>query len=730
MVNTPRPSKLERTLRKATRDLKTLLQDLEQELDQENEPSPDTTPDQLCVDYFSIAPVGLFIATLGGELRHVNPTFAAQLCYPNPAHCVQAITRVNGQLFTDSESFATLSGTLHQHREAHLSGVKALGCEGRTRWLNVHARRLHAHQQSEELALFAVEDVTERVRRDTLEREEHLRYKTLFENAAEALFQCAPDGALLMVNKAFATLFGFASPNDLYDQRPNLPALLRDPLTFNDFMRQLRQQNFVSGFETQALRPDESFWASMSASILHDQSGEPLMLHGSLRDISNQKQLEAKILREGFRDTLTGLANRPMFLNLLDKYIARARRREDFSFALVALQVDSFRSVKLSLGHSVAEEMLTQVSHKLVEQLRTEDICSRLGSDEFGLLLTDVTRPADAIRVLERVNAALSQPLHIQDNEIFPRLSSGIVLCDRDPGTPESMLDDADTALYRARADSVQHFAVFNEAMQREATERLRTESDLRRALEREEFMLHFQPIISVPQGKVAGFEALLRWQRPGVGLTPPDLFVPLLEETGLIVMAGEWALMQACMQARTWQRTFAAHKDLGISVNISPRQLLTSDLVTTVENCLRDSGLPAASLKLEITENLFMEEPRKAMQTLGALKGLGVGLSIDDFGTGYSSLAYLNHLPADTLKIDKSFVQGLRSEVNGHAIVKTIKLLADSLGKDVVVEGVETSDQLTTIIQLQCPYVQGYYFSKPLPADDATNLLSHGFES
>lgn len=729
-MDQPRPTHLEHVLRKTVDELRHALTSLENSLAPDSEDTSASHLDYLCADLFALAPASMFIATTGGALLHVNATLAQQLGFEGPDQCLQAIDLVDSQLFAAPESFAILASTLQKHGEAHLNNVQLQGFEDRVRWFNIHAKRLQAHTRAAELALFVLEDVSERVRRDTMEREEHLRYKTIFENAAEALFQCTPDGRLLMANKALARLFGFETINEFYEKCQDVSCLLHDPTMFHELLRELKNSDSVNDLEVKAIRNSCVFWVSIKAGLVHDQQGAPLLLHGSMRDITEQKNLEARLLNEGYRDTLTGLVNRPMFLNLLDKFLARAKRRDDFNFALVAMQLDSFRSVKQSLGHAVAEEMLAEVARRLVAQLRTEDVCARLGNDEFGLLLSDVNRPADALRVLDRINESLSLAMDVQGNELFPRCSSGIVLCDEDPSHPENMLDDADTALYRAKADPVQRFAVFNEAMQREATERLRTETDLRRALERNEFVLFYQPIVSLPQGVIHGFEALLRWQRPGVGLMPPDTFIPLMEETGLIVQAGEWALQQACRQIRAWQRAFTQYKELSVSVNISPRQLLLSRITDVVQRSLHDSGLAAPCLKLELTENMFMEEPHKAMHALTELKALNVGISIDDFGTGYSSLSYLSRLPADILKIDKSFVQSMRNEQSGQAIVKTIKLLADSLQKQVVAEGVETSQQLAAIMQLQCSYVQGYFFAKPLPAEDAKLLLARGFET
>jgi diguanylate cyclase (GGDEF)-like protein/PAS domain S-box-containing protein len=539
----------------------------------------------------------------------------------------------------------------------------------------------------------------------------------------------ATNNRTLICSVVFLDIVGYDSFEDLKANGPNLGAnIFSEASRYTELARRLSKEKVVTQYLALGTRKDQSLtWININANILHDQDGAPILFQGSVQDATEQKKIETRLLHESFYDSLTGLVNRPMFLNLLDKAIARAKRRETFSFGLVVLSIDRFRVIKESLGHVLAESLLGAVSKLLLQCLRTEDICARLGGDEFALYLSDVEDVSDVIRVIERVTVALREPLLIESNEVFVTASSGVVLSSRDYANAESMLNDADTAMYRTANDSMQSFTVFNETMQKEAVERLKVETDLRKALARDEFRLYYQPIVALASGEIKAFEALMRWERPEVGLVPPDVFVPLLEHMGLIIQAGEWAIGEACIQTKRWQEQFPKHKELMISVNISPKQLESTNLIAHVQEALTKSGLSAASLKLELTESLLMEKPDVSLRMLEALKKIGVGLSIDDFGTGYSSLAYLNRLPTDYLKIDKSFIREIQENEKGSEIVCAIVALAHTLNKQVIAEGVETSQQLALLMQVHCEYVQGYYFSKPIPAKDVEMLLAIG---
>lgn len=678
--------------------------------------------------FFENTPIGLFMANFDGALLRVNPTLAQVLGFGSPEELLTERGQV-ADLLVDPDGYEPLLSSLYREGAAERAQVDLLRRDGLKRPCALSLSSRPAPNKAGRVTIGAVVDLSTWSGRAAALLENDSNFKLLFDKAAEGLFQCAPNGEILVANQAFLDIFGYESYADLRRHGPNLGAnLFSEASRFTELTRRLRQEKTVTKFlvlgqcKSQAMR-----WITLNANMLHDQSGEPLLFQGSAQDATEQKKIESRLLHESFYDSLTGLVNRPMFLNLLEKGIARAKRRENFNFGLVVLSIDRFRVIKESLGHVLAETLLSAVSKLLLQCLRTEDICARLGGDEFALYLSDVREISDVIRVIERINGALCDPLLVEGHEVFVALSSGIVLSSRDYSNAESMLNDADTAMYRAANDSIQSFAVFNEAMQHEAVERLKVETDLRRALARDEFRLYYQPIVSLENGDIKAFEALIRWERPEVGLIQPDHFVPLLENMGLIIQAGEWALLEACLQAKRWRDQYPQHRDLMISVNISPKQLASLNLIEHVRVALRQSGLPPSALKLEITESLLMEKPENSCKMLETLKKLGVSVSIDDFGSGYSSLSYLNRLPTDYLKIDKSFIHELQESENGVEIVRAIVALAHTLNKKVIAEGVETSQQLAMLMQLQCEYVQGYYFSKPIPAKDVEMMLAIG---
>ena len=677
---------------------------------------------------FDHAPIGLFLASLDGKLLVANAALARSFGYQTAADMLAA-TPALADLLAEPRNYAPLLVDLYRDGAASLPETTFKRIDGSCFAASLTLATAPGMSDAGSLTAGAVLDFAGPTLRDAACVTAENDFKTLFEQAAEGIFKCTPTGEILVANQALADIFGYASVEDVLLHAPSLASdVFSEPSRFDELARRLRRDHAVNKFVTMGVRSDRSLvWLNINAHVLHSQDGQALLFQGSVQDATDLKKVESRLLHESFYDSLTGLVNRPMFLNLLDKSIARAKRRNSFSFGLVVMSINRFRAIKESLGHVLAETLLGMVSRIMLQCLRTEDICARLGGDEFALFLSDVQDISDAVRVIERINTSLQEPLQVEGTEVFATVSSGIVVSCPEYSNAENMLNDADTAMYRAASDPTLLFAVFNEAMQKEAIERLKVETDLRKALARDEFRLHYQPIVSLATGEIAGFEALMRWERPEVGLAPPDFFISLLEHMGLIVATGEWVLREACKQTRRWQKQYPKHQDLMISVNISPKQLAAPGLVDQVRAALAESGLSAASLKLEITESLLMERPEDSCATLEELKALGVGSSIDDFGTGYSSLAYLSRLPADYLKIDKSFIREIQDLGSGSEIVRAIVALAHTLNKRVVAEGVETSQQLSLLMQLQCEYVQGYYFSKPIPHRDVEMLLAIG---
>jgi diguanylate cyclase (GGDEF)-like protein len=428
--------------------------------------------------------------------------------------------------------------------------------------------------------------------------------------------------------------------------------------------------------------------------------------------------------REHFRhpalhDALTGLPNRSLFTDHLRVAVRRAHQNEQYLFAVLFLDLDRFKNINDSLGHPCGDELLKLVARRLEACIRQTDMVARFGGDEFAILLDAIQDTSDAVRVAEKVQKAISAPFKLASHEAITTASIGVALSTSGYTEAEDIIRDADTAMYRAKDRGKARCEVFDTAMHTRAVTLLRLESDLRRALEKDELCVYYQPIVSIANGELHGFEALVRWQHLERGLIAPDDFIPLAEETGLILPIGLRVLRDACNQLRKWQQYSLSNRDLIVSVNLSGKQLMQTDLIDRIEEVLQESQINPWHLKLEITETVVMENPELAAVTLAKLRSLGVRLSIDDFGTGYSSLSYLNRFPVDTLKIDRSFVTSMNAADENLQIVKTIVTLAGNLGMQVIAEGVETEEQLEQLRSLKCQYGQGFLFSKPLDVTD-----------
>lgn len=454
------------------------------------------------------------------------------------------------------------------------------------------------------------------------------------------------------------------------------------------------------------------------------------------RHLAEQERIgrELKESREHFRhvafhDTLTDLPNRALLTQQLQLSIDRVKLNPQHLFALLFLDLDRFKNINDSLGHVAGDELLTFVARRLEECLRPTDTVSRLGGDEFAILLDGIEDYNDAVLVAERAQKELMRPLNINGHEVYTTASIGITLSTMDYAHPDNILRDADTAMYHAKEKGKARYEIFDAVMHARAVARLQLENDLRRAIEREELMVYYQPIIALDTDQTAGFEALVRWNHPKKGLVSPADFISVSEETGLIVELGRWVLVEACRQMRAWQMAAPNRHPLTISVNLSGKQFTQSNLIEQITEILRETELDPRSLKLEITESVVMENAEIASSMLSQLRALGVQLSIDDFGTGYSSLSYLHRFPVNTLKIDRSFISRMGAGDENTEIVRTIITLANNLGMDVVAEGVETERHLAHLKEMKCQYGQGYLFSRPVDGQAAGALLQHEME-
>ena len=429
-------------------------------------------------------------------------------------------------------------------------------------------------------------------------------------------------------------------------------------------------------------------------------------------------------LPEVFVDGLTGLPNRGLFLDRVTHAMQRAQRRKDLRFAVIHCGIDRFSVINHSLGNRVGDLLLIDVANLLRGSIRPTDMVARLGGDEFGVLLEDVHDASSPVRVIKRVQEKFVLPFQLHEHEVFASVSAGVTLSGEQYEESDPMLRDANMAMRRAKGQGGGGYVLFDRGMHEAALRRLDLELDLRRALDRNQIEAYYQPIVRAADGRLVAFEALVRWNHPQRGLISPAEFIPLAEDSGLIVQIGRWVLHEACTQMRRWQLAFAQRPALAISVNLSARQLLHTDLLADVRRTLRETGLSARHLKLEITESAMMEDAERAIELLQALKRTRLKLMLDDFGTGYSSLSYLHRLPIDVIKVDRSFVMHMHERADDRSFVETIVNLAHKLGREVVCEGVELPEQAALLRQLGVEYAQGYLYSRPVTAAQAEMLI------
>ncbi|HEY4185961.1 MAG TPA: EAL domain-containing protein [Polyangia bacterium] len=561
-------------------------------------------------------------------------------------------------------------------------------------------------------------------------KEEIFLLETLMDNIPDSIYFKDRQSRFTRINRHLAKQFGVDDPCAVIG-RTDFDYFTDEHAAqaFRDEQEIVRTGLPLVNVEERETRPDGSFrWVSTTKMPLRDTVGKIVGTFGVSRDITQRKEFEVQLERQAFFDPLTMLPNRALFMNRLQHLFHRGRRTEGgLLFGVLYLDLDRFKGVNDSLGHQAGDELLVEIARRLEKCVRPSDTLARLGGDEFTVLLEDITNEADAIRVADRVRSELTVPFMVRGHEVFSSVSLGIALSSAHYERPEDMLRDADTAMYRAKANGRARHQVFDVDMHQRAVTLLRLETDLRRGLERGEFLPHYQPIIDLKTRKLRGFEALARWQHPTRGLIMPDVFIPVAEETGLIGSLGELMLAESCRQMRRWQEQYPRTPPLGISVNVSTKQLAQANVAERVQHILAETGLPPSSLTLEITESALMQNLKAGAGVIKQLHDLAVRLHIDDFGTGYSSLSYLHNFPVDTLKVDRSFVSQMENAPHQAEIVKAIVSLAQNLGMGVTAEGVETNAQADALEDLHCTSAQGFLFSRPLPAAEAERLIIDG---
>lgn len=539
-------------------------------------------------------------------------------------------------------------------------------------------------------------------------------YRTIFENAVVGIFRSTMDGRPLSVNRAMAQLHGYKSPEELLEAVSDAAQLFVDPSQMGELHAAVVNGGSVCNAEVEIYRKDGSRkWISVNLQGERDEEGNLLFVNGTTEDISARKIAEARVQYLAYFDALTGLPNRALMNDRLAKALPTARRRNE-KVAVLFLDLDRFKLINDSLGHTVGDLLLKEVSHRLEGCTRQQDTVSRIGGDEFIILLTGVD---EASAIASRVASALTAPFEVKGHVLTTSCSIGISMFPDDGDNGETLIKYADQAMYCAKESGRNAFRFFSAEMNRQITERAALENDLRRAVENEEFFLVYQPQIVTASGELAGFEALIRWRHPQLGLVPPDKFIGIAESTGLILPIGEWVINTACIQARKWLDE--GHLYVPVAVNVSAVQFRQAEFCEVIKRALANSGLPPEYLELELTESLLLTNQDVVFSVLKQLREMGLSLAIDDFGTGYSSLAYLKQFHVNKLKIDKSFIREITTNSDDAAIATAIIQMAKSLNLTVIAEGVEDKSQFDFLRAQKCDEIQGYYISKPGSASE-----------
>ena len=599
-------------------------------------------------------------------------------------------------------------------------------------------------------------DISDRKEAESALRQSEQRFRSLIENATDITIIIDGEGIFRYISPSVKRILGY-TPHQAIG-RSALEIVHPDDCativqTLNKVIENPKRSQSPVEYRVRHRNGCWCYVEAVATNLLYDPAVKGIVIN--CHDITQRKLAEEKLLHDAFHDALTGLPNRSLFTDRLEHALRRAKRRKDYLFAVLFLDLDRFKVVNDSLGHAIGDQLLVAIARRLEACLRAEDTVARIGGDEFVVLLEDIDSINEATSIVNRLQKKITSPIVLDGHEVFITASIGIALSSGGYLEPTNLLRDADTAMYRAKELGRARHEVFNSSMHAHALRLLQLENDLRRAIEsirdpaREEdfppspalglpplsaasqFILHYQPIVSIANSKITSFEALVRWQHPERGLVSPIEFITMAEETGLIVPLGRWVLRTACQQIGQWQQLLPSNPPLSVSVNLSVKQFSQPDLIEYIDQVLAESHLDGSSLKLEITESVLIENSESVTAMLVQLRTRNIDLCIDDFGTGYSSLSYLHRFPTNTLKIDRSFVSRMggdfalgKGAIDPTEIVRSIVTLSHNLGMDVVAEGVEEASQLSILKGLKCEYAQGYFFSKPVDSQKAAALI------
>jgi len=573
----------------------------------------------------------------------------------------------------------------------------------------------------------AQQEIRVRVRAEQALRDSEQRYELAVRGANDGLWDWNLRTNQIYYSPRWKAMFGYTE-----NQIGNNPSEWLNRIHPEDVERvKLDISAHINGVTSQfenehrILHKDGTYrWVLARGLAVRETRGPAYRMAGSLTDVTLRKNAEEKLLHDAFHDALTSLPNRALFLDHLNLAVERTKRRKNYHFSVLFLDLDRFKDINDSLGHALGDHLLMAVAETLTKGLRPTDTVARLGGDEFVVLLDDIQDTNTALRVANWIQNQFASPFVINEHEIFITTSIGVVHSTMGYNRPEDVLRDADIAMYYAKSKGKNRYEIFEHAMRDRIMERLALETDLRLALERKELQVSYQPIVSLESGQITGFEALVRWQHPTRGLLSPKEFIPLAEDTGLIIAIDRWVLRQACLQMREWKKEYPHLKPLTVSINLSGKHVAQPDLIEEIERVLNDTGMNPEQLKLEITENAIMEYNQYTAELFTRLQAMGIQIQIDDFGVGYSSLSYISNFPINALKIDQTFVSKMVKDNNQLKIVQAIISLTHRLGVGVIAEGVENTGQLRQLKELNCEYGQGFLISKPLLPDEVAKLL------
>lgn len=543
--------------------------------------------------------------------------------------------------------------------------------------------------------------------------------ENLINSSIDMIIATNTDRLITEFNPAAQMVFEYNKYDVLY--KP-FRILFADANEWQHINRKIEQKGCFSGEVIKKKKNGETFHSYLSASVLRDLKGGEVGIISISRDITVQKRLEAQLLYNAFHDSLTGLPNRKLFMNHLEKVIRLSQMDKGFLFAVLFLDIDRFKVINDSLGHAIGDKLLISIAERLKECLRHNDIVARFGGDEFVILLSDIKESSCAKVIAEKILNKLKEPFCLDGHSVFTGTSIGIVLSEEYYDRPEDILRDADTVMYRAKMNGRSNYAMFDKEMHAHAVKTLQMEADLQRAIVNNEFKLYYQPIVSLADGNITGVESLIRWEHPQKGLVSPAEFIPLAEETGMIESIGRWVIKESLSQSKIWHNV--EYSNVSLSVNVSARQFRSHNLPEIIRRILEETGMDSMAFDLEITESTVMEDMDRSIKTLEELNSMGVKIMLDDFGTGFSAINNLRFLPVNGIKIDLSLTKDIATSPGAATIAKAIINMAHGLNKKVIAEGVETDAQLEFLRSHNCDMAQGYLFGRPMPASELVRIL------